>query len=127
MMNTLSLSSRIRTSNIYLTGAVDRLRDNMRGELITPTDLQYETARKLWNGMIDKKPALIARCACVGDVISAVNFSKEHNLFLSIQGGGHNVAGTAIAEGGIVIDLSAMRNVSLDSEKRVAHAEGGCA
>jgi len=125
MMNTLSLTSRDGTSKNISTGVVDRLRDNMRGELITPTDLQYETARKLWNGMIDKKPALIARCACVADVIRTVNFSKEHNLFFSIRGGGHNVAGTAIAEGGLVIDLSAMRNVRVDPEKRVAHAEGG--
>jgi UDP-N-acetylenolpyruvoylglucosamine reductase len=125
MMNTLSLTSRDGTSKNISTGVVDRLRDKMRGELITPTDLQYETARKLWNGMIDKKPALIARCACVADVIRTVNFSKEHNLFFSIRGGGHNVAGTAIAEGGIVIDLSAMRNVRVDPEKRVVHAEGG--
>lgn len=97
----------------------------MRGELITQSDGQYESARKLWNGMIDKKPAMIARCTGVEDVVTAVNFSKEHNLLFSIRSGGHNVAGTAIAEGGLVVDLSAMRNVTVDPDQRVAQAEGG--
>ena len=97
----------------------------MHGEIITPMDEQYQSARKLWNGMIDKKPSLIARCKDVTDIIAAVNFAKEHNLLFSIRGGGHNVAGTAIAEGGLVIDLSSMRSITVDPEQRVARAEGG--
>jgi FAD/FMN-containing dehydrogenase len=124
-MSTFSITSRDGTAKSLSTEIADKFKDNMRGELITPADDQYESARKLWNGMIDKKPALIARCAGVEDVITAVNFSKEHNLLFSIRSGGHNVAGTAVAEGGLVVDLSAMRSVTVDPEQRVAHAEGG--
>jgi UDP-N-acetylenolpyruvoylglucosamine reductase len=104
---------------------IEEFKQSLSGKLITPVDDQYESARKLWNGMIEKKPALIAQCTGVEDVITAVNFSREHNLFFSIRSGGHNVAGTAIAEGGLVVDLSAMRNVTVNPEQRVAHAEGG--
>jgi FAD/FMN-containing dehydrogenase len=124
-MGTLSITSRDGTAKSLSTDIIDKFKNNIRGELIAPADDQYESARKLWNGMIDKKPALIARCAGVEDVITAVNFSREHNLFFSIRSGGHNVAGTAIAEGGLVVDLSAMRNVTVNPEQRVAHAEGG--
>ena len=124
-MRTLSIMSKDGTGESLSTDTVDHFKDNMRGDLIIPEDDQYESARKLWNGMIDKKPALIARCTGVEDVVTAVNFSKEHNLLFSIRSGGHNVAGTAIAEGGLVVDLSAMRNVTVDPDRRVAHAEGG--
>ena len=124
-MGTLSITSRDGTAKSLTTDMTDKFKENMRGELITASDDQYESARKLWNGMIDKKPALIARCKGVADVITAVNFAKAHNLLFSIRGGGHNVAGTAIAEGGLVVDFSAMRNVTVDPEQRVAHAEGG--
>jgi hypothetical protein len=124
-MSSLSITTRGGTTKSISTDIIDNFRAEMRGELITPTDNQFESSRKIWNGMIDKKPVLIARCAGVEDVINAVKFSKEHNLFFSIRGGGHNVAGTAIAEGGLVVDLSAMRNVTVDPEQRVAHAEGG--
>ncbi|MEJ2282988.1 MAG: FAD-binding oxidoreductase [Desulfobacterales bacterium] len=124
-MRTLSIMSKDGTGESLSTDTVDHFKDNMRGDLIIPEDDQYESARKLWNGMIDKKPALIARCTGVEDVVTAVNFSKEHNLLFSIRSGGHNVAGTAIAEGGLVVDLSAMRNVTVDPDRRMAHAEGG--
>jgi len=104
---------------------IEEFKQSLSGELITPVDDQYESARKLWNGMIEKKPVLIARCTGVKDVIAAINFSKEYNLLFSIRSGGHNVAGTAIAEGGLVVDLSEMRSVTVDPEQRVAHAEGG--
>jgi len=101
---------------------IEEFKQSLSGELITPVDDQYESARKLWNGMIEKKPVLIARCTGVKDVIAAINFSKEYNLLFSIRSGGHNVAGTAIAEGGLVVDLSEMRSVTVDPEQRVAHA-----
>jgi hypothetical protein len=124
-MLSLSIATRSGTTKSISTDIIDKFKAEMRGELITPADDQFESSRKIWNGMIDKKPVLIARCAGVEDVINAVKFSKEHNLLFSIRGGGHNVAGTAIAEGGLVIDLSAMRTVTVDPEQRVAHAEGG--
>lgn len=124
-MSSLSIATRSGTTKSISTDLIDKFRAEMRGELIAPADDQFESSRKIWNGMIDKKPVLIARCAGAEDVINAVKFSKEHNLVFSIRGGGHNVAGTAIAEGGLVIDLSAMRNVTVDPEQRIARAEGG--
>ncbi|WP_254764084.1 FAD-binding oxidoreductase [Natrinema marinum] len=96
-----------------------------RGDVVTPTDEGYDDARAIWNGMIDKYPALVARCAGVSDVVSAVDFAREHDLPLAVRGGGHNVAGTAVCNGGVVVDLSAMNGVRVDRERRTVHAEGG--
>jgi FAD/FMN-containing dehydrogenase len=101
------------------------LRARMRGELIRPGDEGYDEARKVWNGMIDRKPALIARCASVADVIASVNFARENGALLAVRGGGHNVAGTALADGGMVIDLSPMKNIHVNPERRTVRAEGG--
>ena len=87
---------------------VERLGSRLRGDLLRAVDPGYEDARLLWNGVIDRRPALIARCAAVEDVVEAVNFARENGLLLAVRGGGHNVAGTASAEGGLVLDLSAM-------------------
>jgi FAD/FMN-containing dehydrogenase len=88
-------------------------------------DNGYDSAPQIRNGMIDKKPGLIVQCAGAADIIAAVNFASEHNLLMSIRGGGRNVAGTAIAEDGLVIDLSQMRSVQVDPERRSARVEGG--
>ena len=104
---------------------IEAFRSSLRGESILPADAGYEDARKVWNGMIDKRPALIARCAGTADVISAVNLAREHDLLLAVRGGGHNVAGNALCDGGLVIDLSAMRGVRVDPEERTARVEGG--
>jgi FAD/FMN-containing dehydrogenase len=101
------------------------LRARMRGELIRPGDEGYDEARKVWNGMIDRKPALIGRCASVTDVIASVNFARENGVLLAVRGGGHNVAGTALADGGMVIDLSPMKNIHVNPERRTVRAEGG--
>jgi FAD/FMN-containing dehydrogenase len=101
------------------------LQARMRGELIQPGDESYDEARKIWNGMIDKKPALIARCASADDVVASVNFARENGILLAVRGGGHNVAGTASADGGLVIDLSPMKGVRVDSERHTVRAEGG--
>ena len=85
------------------------LRASLRGELIQPGDASYEEARKVYNGMIDRRPALIVRCADAADVIAAVNFARECNLLVSIRGGGHNAGGLGVCDGGLVIDLSRMR------------------
>jgi FAD/FMN-containing dehydrogenase len=104
---------------------LDKLAARLRGDLIRPTDEAYEKARRVWNGMIDRKPALIVRCRGTADVMQAVDIARERNLLLSIRAGGHNVSGAAIAEGGLVIDVSEMRSVQVFPEKRIARVEAG--
>ena len=98
---------------------------NLRGPLLRPGDGGYDEARKVWNGMIDRRPALIARCARVADVIAAVRFARDHELLVSVKGGGHNITGNAVCEGGLMIDLSPMKGVRVDPVKRTARAEAG--
>jgi FAD/FMN-containing dehydrogenase len=105
--------------------ALDRLAQTMRGPLIRPGDEEYDTARRVWNGMIDRHPAAIARCEGTSDVAAAVRFAAEHKTPLAVRGGGHNVAGFGTCDGGLVIDLSAMRRVEVDADRRVVRAEGG--
>jgi FAD binding domain len=107
--------------------AVHDFAANLRGRLLRPGDGGYDEARKVWNGMIDRHPALIARCSGVADVIAAVRFAREHEheLLVSIRGGGHNITGNAVCEGGLMIDLSPMKSVRVDPAKRVARAEAG--
>src|SRR5712671_2239032 len=99
--------------------------ENFAGRLIRPDDAEYDAARIVWNAMADKRPALIARCAGADDVISALGFAREHELVVAVRGGGHSVAGFGTCDGGIVIDLSRMRGLTIDPERRVAHVEGG--
>src|SRR5919112_2251568 len=109
-----------------LTGStVEGFGSRLRGELLRPGDAGYEEARLLWNGLIDKRPALIARCAGVGDVVDSVNFARENDLLVAVRGGGHNVAGNAACDGGLVIDLSPMKGVRVDPERGTARAEAG--
>lgn len=110
---------------ILTDGAIDNFSAAFQGEVIRPTDAGYDGARAVWNGMIDKRPALIARCTGVADVIEAVNVARENDLLVAVRGGGHNVAGTAVCDGGIVIDLSPMKGVQVDPETRIARAEAG--
>jgi len=98
----------------------------MRGRVILPEDDLYDEARKVYNGMIDKRPGLIARCTSAADVIAAVNFARENNLPLAVRGGGHNGAGLGTCDDGLVIDLSAMRGVRVDPARREVRVEGGC-
>lgn len=107
------------------TGAIESLKNSLRGQLLLPGEDGYEQARTLWNGMIDKRPALIVRCAGVADVINSVNFAREHTLLLSVKGGGHNFAGKAVCDNGLMIDLSLMRSIRIDPVKRTARAEPG--
>src|SRR5947209_42272 len=105
--------------------AIETLKASLRGELIQPGDEGYEAARKVYNGMIDKHPALIARCADVADVITAVNFGRENNLLVSIRGGGHNAGGLGICDNGLVIDLSLIRYTHVDPQTRTVRVGGG--
>jgi FAD/FMN-containing dehydrogenase len=106
-------------------GAVDQFARAFRGELIQPEDPAYEQARRVWNGLIDKHPALIARCANAADVVAAVRFAKEHGLLLSVRCGGHNVAGQAVCGEGLVIDLSPMRAAQVDPIHQTVRVQGG--
>lgn len=105
---------------------VDALRTGLRGELILPGDGSYDEARKVYNGMIDCRPAAIVRCADVADVIAAVRLAREEGLDLSVRGGSHSVPGFGTNDGGVVCDLSAMRGIRVDREGRTVRAEGGC-
>jgi FAD/FMN-containing dehydrogenase len=104
---------------------IAELRTQLRGPLLTPDDPEYEGARHVRNGLIDRRPALIARCSGTADVVACVNFARERGLLLSVRGGGHNVAGNAVNDGGLVIDLSQMRGVWVDPEARIAQVQGG--
>jgi FAD/FMN-containing dehydrogenase len=106
--------------------AVQGLRAGLRGPVLLAGDAGYDETRAIWNAMIDRRPAIIARCLGVSDVIAGVRFAREHALALSIRGGGHNIAGLALAEGGLLLDLSLMRGVWVDPAGRVARAQGGC-
>lgn len=106
--------------------ATEDLRQRLRGALIGPDDHGYDEARRVWNSMVDKRPALIARCAGTHDVITALRFAREHGLEISVRGGGHSVDGKAIAERGLVIDLSLMRAVRVDPDAGRAWVGGGC-
>ena len=104
---------------------VKTFQKGLRGELIVPGGDGYEAARKVFNGMIDKRPAVIARCADATDVLRAVEFARTHDLLVAVRGGGHNIAGKAICDDGLVIDLSAMKGMQVDPANRTARAEPG--
>jgi FAD/FMN-containing dehydrogenase len=106
--------------------AVTALRAQLRGELIQPSDAHYDEARKVYNAMIDKHPALIARCTDAADVISAVNFARENQLTAAVRGGGHNGPGFGTCDDGLVIDLSPMRGVRVDPSNNTVRVGGGC-
>jgi FAD/FMN-containing dehydrogenase len=124
-MTDLAVISTEGTGAILEEAAVQDFAANLRGPLLRPDDGGYDEARKVWNGMIDRRPALIARCAGVADVIGAVRFARTHGLLVSVRGGGHNITGNAVCEGGLMIDLSPMKSVRVDPVKRFARAEAG--
>ena len=105
---------------------VQGLRAGLRGPVLLAGDSGYDETRAIWNAKIDRRPAIIARCIGVSDVIACVRFARDHSLALSVRGGGHNIAGLALAEGGLLLDLSLMRGVWVDPAARVARAQGGC-
>ena len=105
--------------------AVEAFGQGLRGQLIRPQDTEYDAARKVYNAMIDRRPALIARCANVADVMRSVNFAREAGIPLAVRGGGHSGAGLGTVDGGLVIDLSTMRGIRVDPQARTAQVEGG--
>ncbi len=107
------------------SGSVELLKTSLRGDLFQPGDDGYDEARTIWNAMIDKKPALIAMCTGVSDVRTAVRFAAEHELLTAVHGIGHNIAGNAVCDGGLMINLSRMKSVRIDPEAQRAHVEPG--
>jgi len=108
-----------------IAGSDRGLDESFRGALIRPGDAEYEHARRVWNGMIDKRPAIVARCTGVPDVVAAIRYARAHHLAVAVRGGGHNVAGSAVCDGGIVIDLSPMKGIHVDPVRRIARVQGG--
>ena len=104
---------------------IEELKGGFRGEILLPNDGAYESTRKIWNAMIDKRPAVIARCATTSDVVCGVNFARDNGLLLAVRGGGHNIAGNAMCDDGIVIDLSQMKAASVDLDTHRVTIEGG--
>ena len=101
------------------------LRGQLRGAVVAQGDADYDAARRVWNGNIDRRPALVARCAEPSDVQHAVSFARAHDLLLSVRGGGHSAPGYGVNDGGMVIDLSLMKTITVDPERRTAPSDGG--
>ena len=105
---------------------VEAFASRLRGDLLTPDSAGYDDARSIWNAMIDRRPALIARCANTADVVASVNFAREHGLLNSVRSGGHNIAGQAVCDDGLMIDLSQLNAVMVDPAAGIARAQAGC-
>lgn len=105
---------------------VEAFRQRLRGHLLLPMDEGFEEATRLWNGMVEKTPALVVRPTGTADVVVTVNFAREHDLSFSVKGGGHNIAGTALVDRGLTIDMSRLRGVLVDPEERTVTAQAGC-
>src|SRR6187431_2397810 len=97
----------------------------IKGKVLTAGDAEFDNARKVWNGMIDRKPALIAQCTNADDISECVRFAKKNNMIISVKGGGHNVTGNAVCDGGLMIDLSPMKGVRVDPVRRTVQAQAG--
>src|SRR5207244_3299184 len=104
---------------------IHELRAGVRGEWLRPGDDGYDPARRVWNATVDKRPALIVRCTGIADVLRLVGFAREHNLVVAVRGGGHNVAGSAVCDGGVVLDLSRMKGIRVDEAQRTVRAQAG--
>ncbi len=124
-MTSLTVNARSGEPKALSSEVIEAFRGQLRGALCMPGDADYEKSRSLWNAMIDRRPKLVVRAAGAADVIRAVSFSREQDLPLAVRGGGHNIAGNAVCDGGLMIDLSPMRSVRVDPARRTAHVEPG--
>ncbi|EJL6403305.1 FAD-binding oxidoreductase [Vibrio parahaemolyticus] len=105
---------------------IEHFKSHFQGDVVLPTDSNYDEVCQIWNGMIDRKPSLIARCKSADDVVMAVNFARDNGLLLSVRGGGHNIAGNAVCDNGVMIDLSLLTQVRVDENAKRAFVEPGC-
>jgi len=124
-MTYLRIATIAGTDAVLDEPVIEAFKSSLRGELLRPGDAGYEEARRTWNGIIDKRPALIARCVGPGDVVQTVDFARENELLMAVRGGGHNVAGMAVADEGLVVDLSPMKGIEVDPERHTVRAEAG--
>jgi len=126
IMSDLEAITRTGAVTLLKQKTVEAFKASLGGELLLPSGEGYDDARTIWNAMIDKRPALIARCSGTADVITAVNFAREHGLLISVRGGGHNIAGFALCDDGLTIDLSDMKGLHVDLKTRRVRAQPGC-
>ena len=124
-MSALNVKTPMGEDAILTMETVENLSSILSDRLIMAAHPEYDTARTIWNAMIDKRPALIVRCSSPADVIQAVGIARDNNMLVAVHGGGHNIAGNAVCDGGVMIDLSPMRAVTVDSAARTARVEGG--
>lgn len=111
---------------LIVAGAtIAKLAARLKGDLLSAEHPAYDSSRRVWNGMIDKRPALVARCTGAADVVECVRFAREHELLVSVRGGGHNYAGKSVCDGGLMIDLSPMKGIRVDPTRRIAQAQPG--
>jgi FAD/FMN-containing dehydrogenase len=125
-MTTLKAISTGGAALELLRAAIDELRPRIRGRMLLPAENGYDESRSIWNAMIDRRPALIVQALGTADVVAAVQFARKHDLALSIKGGGHNIAGLAVCDGGLMLDMALMRATWVDHANRTAHAQAGC-
>ncbi|MDW9618670.1 FAD-binding oxidoreductase [Sinorhizobium meliloti] len=124
-MNDMSLTNLQSGIAMVSAAAIDAFTARLRGRVLIATDAAYDEARTIWNGMIDRRPGLIVQCAGAADVVNAVRFAAENQLLVAVRGGGHNIAGNAVCDGGMVIDLTPMKSVRVDATTKTAWVEPG--
>src|SRR5579864_6721528 len=105
--------------------AIQQLKSSLRGQTFSPGDPGYDEARTIPNAMIDRRPAIIARCAGAADVVACVRIAREHDILVSVRGGGHSIAGKAVCDGGLMIDMSGMKGILVDPARRTVRAQTG--
>ena len=106
--------------NSLENATIEHFKNQFQGDVVLPGDPTYDEVRQIWNGMIDRSPGVIARCKSADDVVMAVNFARDNNQLLSVRGGGHNIAGNAVCDHGVMIDLSLLNHVQVDESERRA-------
>ena len=124
-MDAVTVTEGFKSAGSLRASEIAQLRGNLDGQLTLPEDRAYEDGRKVWNGTVDKRPAMIFYCASAEDVIEAVNFARSRELLVAVRSGGHNVAGCSVCDDGVVFDLSRMKRIEVDPVRRIAHAEAG--
>ena len=125
-MTQTTIVTRDGTATTLAEETLEAFRQRLRGPLLTPADPEFEEATRLWNGMIEKTPALVVRPTGTADVVAAVNFARDNDVLLSVKCGGHNIAGTALTDGGLTIDMAQLRGVIVNPDEQIATAQAGC-